>query len=196
MRKVGQFVAIALGLTLMLTAGAAMAQKDRGMHGMQQGQGMQRGYGQGYGQMDPEKMQQMRDIQADYAEEMYELRSQLFAKQQELSAAMAGERVNEEQARSLVSEINDLRGELFSQRMEMRMEMRQQGLMSPYGGYGMMGPGMMGQGMMHGGGYGMGPGMMGSGMMHGRGMGPGMRHRGMGRGMGPGMMYGCPYQNY
>ncbi|MCF8086103.1 MAG: periplasmic heavy metal sensor [Desulfohalobiaceae bacterium] len=198
MKKVRQFVAIALGLALMLTAGAAMAQKDRGMHGMQQGQGMQQGYGygQGYGQMNPEMMQQMRDIQAQYADKMYDLRSQLFAKQQELSAAMAGEQVNADRVRSLVDEINNLRGELFSARTEMQIEMRQKGIMSSYGGYGMgpgmMGPGMMGPGMMHGGGYGMGPGMMGPGMMHGRGMGPGMM-----RGMGPGMMYGCPYQqNY
>jgi ribosomal protein L29 len=138
----------------------------------------QRGYGHGYGQqMSPEQMQQMQQIQAKYAEDMYDLRSNLFAKQQELAAAMAADEVNTSRVRSLVSEINQLRGELFSTRVEMKMEMRQQGLMPGYG---------MGHGMMHG--RGMGPGMMGSGMMHGRGMGSGM--------MGPGMMYGCPYRNY
>ena len=210
MRKAKQFWAIAVGLALVLAVGSASAQQDRGMHqgqGMQQrgyGQGMQQGYAQGYAQMSPEQLQQMRQIQSRYADKMYDFRSRLYAKQQELSAAMAADEVNTSKVNALVSEINELRGKLFSARTEMQLEMRQQGLMPYYGGYG-MGPGMMrggrgmgpgmGPGMMHGG-YGMGPGMMGPGMRHGRGMGPGMMHGGKGFGMGQGRMYGCPYQSY
>jgi len=187
MRKAKQFLAIAVGLALVLVVGSASAQQDRGMHQRGYGQGMQQGYGQGYAQMSPEQLQQVRQIQAQYADKMYDLRSRLYAKQQELSAAMAADEVDTGKVNSLVSEINELRGELFSARTEMQLEIRQQGLFPTYGGYG-MGPGMM----MHG--RGMGPGMM----HRGYGMGPGMMHGGpgMGPGMGQGRMYGCPYQNY
>ena len=198
MRRGTHVLALAVGLALMLLAfGPASAQKNKG--GQQD-----YGYAQGYGQMSPEQMQKMRQIHADYAEEIYDLRGELFAKQQELTAAMAGDEVNTSKVRSLTQEINDLRGKLFENRTEMQMEMRKQDLMPAYGGYG-MGPGMMsgctgmGPGMMHGGQgmgpgmmRGMGPGMMGPGMMHGgRGMGPGMMGPGMqggGYGMGPGRM--------
>jgi len=205
-----QFVAMAVGLALVLTAGLATAQKGQKGQGMH-GQGMQQGYG--YGQMSPEQMQKAQDIYAEYSDTMYELRSQIFAKQQELAQALAGEEMNSDQVRSLTEEIHTLRGDLSSMRTEMYIEMREKDV-QPYHGYGMMGQSMMGPGMMHGrgmmgpgmthGGQGMGPGMMGSGMMHGgRGMGPGMMGPGMmyggwgmGPGMGQGMMYGCPYQRY
>ena len=175
------------------------------MHGgQQQRQGAQQGYGQGYyNQISPQQLQKVQEIQANYADEVYDLSSQLYAKQQELaSLLMSGEEMEASKRKSLVNEINELRGQLFATRVEMQQKLLQSGALSSYGGYGMMGPGMM-----HGGGYGMGPGMMhggpgmmGPGMMHGGyGMGPGMMRGGynMVPGMmGPSMNYGGPYQDY
>lgn len=97
-----------------------------------------------------------------------------MAKRAELNAELAASEVDESKVNNLVQEINDLRSEMFSQRINMGLEMRKQGLYH-------FGPGMM----MGGGGFCPGPGMM----QGGPGMGYGMMQ-------GPGMMQNRPWGNW
>ncbi len=191
MRILKSIIATGVGvLVMLLAAGLVHAQQGHGM-GMHQGQGVQ-------GQMSAEQLEELRELRVEFGQEMYEARSELHGKYRELGLQMAGEEVDTGQVRSLVREINELRGELFSTRVDMYLQMRERELLHPYSGFGTMGPGRMGMGG-HGmmGAPGMGQGMMrgmcpmmqgmGPGMMHGPGMGQGMMH---GPGMGPGMMHG------
>ncbi|MFO8032182.1 MAG: periplasmic heavy metal sensor [Desulfohalobiaceae bacterium] len=162
-------LALALLLVMASVSMAGPGQKGRGiMHGPGYGPGMGPGYG--YSQLTEEQQQALQDIYAERSGELYSLGSKHMAKRAELNAELAASEVDETRINNLVQEINELRSEMFSQRIQMSLEMRKQGLYQ-------FGPGMMGQsGFCPGSGPGMiqgGPGM-GYDMMQGPGM---MQHR-------------------
>ncbi len=199
-------------MLILFTAFLAIAMLTSLAWAQRQGRGMMRGqnyagsqynggnYGP-YAGMSQEQMQTLQNINDKYRADVAELQNAIIQKRAKLRTVLAQEQVDTSKAVSVYEEIQDIRAEMFKNRLKMRNDLQEKGL-APYG----MGPGMMhGYGMMNGGcgmgpGYGYGPGMMrgyqgmGPGMMRGyQGMGPGMMHgygmRG-GQGYGPGMMHG------
>jgi Spy/CpxP family protein refolding chaperone len=171
-------LALALLLVMASVSMAAPGQKGKGMmHGSgYSGPGTGYGYSYGYSQLTDEQQQALQDIYAERSGELYSLGTKLMAKRAELNAELAASEVDETRINDLVQEINQLRSEMFSQRIQMSLEMRKQGLYH-------YGPGMMGPGGFQ---PGAGPGMM----QGGPGMGYGMMHR------GPGMMQHRQWGNW
>ncbi len=133
----------------------------------------------------PEQESQLQSMRDDLQEQLEPLHRKLMARKLELKAALLADTPEHERIDALVAEITRINGEIFSQHVDLQVELAQQGMYAPIisSPMGMAGPGMKhgkssGMGMKHG-------GMMGG--MHGKGMGKGMC---MGKGKGMGMMQG------
>ncbi len=170
------------GLAVLLLCSLAVAAPMKGMQGNATYQGSQ--MGQWYDQLSEEQQEALQTIHDKYYDQLNDLRLQLKAKKAALNVQILGSEPDQAQVDTLVEEINELRGELYSTKVQMQMEKRENDL--PVRGMGMHGKGMMqGQGMMQG----KSCPMMHKKMQGGQMMkGKGMKHGG--QGMGRGMMQG------
>jgi len=198
MKRKNLVIAFTVLLAVAMLSSLAWAQRHgRGMMRGQNYAGSQYSGGNygPYAGLSQEQVEAMQDISDKYREDIVELQNKMIQKSAELRTILANQQVDTSKAVSVFKEIQDIRAEMFENRLKMSNDLQEKGL-APYG----MGPGMMpGYGMMNGGcGMGMGPGCgYGPGMMCGyQGMGPGMMpgygmmNGGCGMGMGPGYGYG------
>ncbi|MFP4258320.1 MAG: periplasmic heavy metal sensor [Desulfovermiculus sp.] len=170
------------GLAVLLVSTLAVAAPMKGKQGNATNSGPQ--MSQWYDQLSEEQQEALQDIHDKYYDQLNDLRLQLRAKKAALNVQILGSEPDQGKVDTLVEEINELRGEFYSTKVQMQMEKRENDL--PVRGMGMRGKGMMqGQGMMQGKSCPMmHKKMQGGQMMKGKGM---MRG---GQGMGQGMMQG------
>lgn len=163
-------VIIAVGMLLSMSlAGAAFAQSGH----MMDTRGMRYGDRWSNYNASPEQVKAYQMITEKYQPRFLELADQMWAKSAQLNGAIAQDKIDKALVKKLAKETGAIMAQTYELRVEMLVDMREQGL--SYYGMGMMHGGMMGGGMM-GGGM-MGGGMMGygpygggwSGMMHGWG---------------------------
>jgi len=128
-----------------------------------------------YAQVTPEQNEKLADLNRKFFDDTQELRSQLWSKRTELSAALSQANPDTAKVDELQKQISDLRSQLDQKRINYQLEARKiapEASGPAYGyGYG-YGPQMRGYGPGYGMGYGPGYGMM-SGPGYGRGYGPG-----------------------
>lgn len=109
------------------------------------------GYGQAANLTDDQRAALEKTAQ-DFAARTEPLRADLYAKNLELAAELAKSAPDQSRIASLTREVNDLRSELFTQRVAFRSTLaKDYGIRGGFGmgrhmGYGMMGQGMAGQG--------------------------------------------------
>ena len=154
---------------VIVLAAAAPALSQQGIPGRGPGPmyGMERHHAMMLSRLTPEQQRTVRNIYQNYQQATADTREKLWEQRIQLQAALTTETIDESKVNSLVESINDLRSELYRQRVKMFMQLAEADLMYPVtrslgmmgGGMGMMGAcPMMGPG-------GFGPGMMGDGMM-------------------------------
>ncbi len=175
-----------LAVFFLTTLAVAAPMKEKQGNATSQGPQMS----QWYGQLSEEQQEALQNIHDKYYDLVNDLRLQLKAKKAALNVQILGSEPDQAQVDTLVEDINELRSKLYSTKIQMKMEKRENNL--PVRGMGMHGKGMMkghGQGCpmmkkkMQGGQM-----MKGKGMMRGgQGMGQGMMQD---QGMGQGMMQG------
>ncbi len=134
---------LTLALTLAFVIAVTSLASARG-HGMM---------GHGMGALTPEKQASMQKLHEDFATTTADLRKHIFAKESELNAELFGERTDDKKVEALTSQINELRGRLYAERVNLHRKMAAEGIV-PMGGRG-MGAGMGcpttgGGGMRHG----------------------------------------------
>lgn len=128
------------------------------------GQMMRPGGGPGYHGMwnnyqpTPEEQKAYQEITDKYQADFTKLADKMWAKRARLNAAIAQEKVDRKQVKTLAGEVGELLSQCYALQVEMMVDMREKGLSY----YGM---GMMHGGMMHGGMMDM---MMGGMMMDGQ----------------------------
>ena len=138
-------IAVVLMVGLMVMSGSALAQNAYGP-GMGQGYmmsgqgGYGQGYGKGFGHRGGKGVKGAWNTQQGYGQgrmggwgpvftpeqlkEIAPLKAELYKKNLELRAVMAGKDVDAAQAKSLMSEMTKLRGELAAKRLEAQIEFR------------------------------------------------------------------------
>ncbi|MBW2030003.1 MAG: periplasmic heavy metal sensor [Deltaproteobacteria bacterium] len=122
------------------------------------------GYGRHYygapGTVAPEQQQRLLDLQRKFFDETTELRNQLWSKSAELNALLRQTNPDQERAKALQGEINDLRAKLSEKAFNYRLEAQKAAPDAGFGGrYGRFrGPRMGGYGPGMGMGMGYGPG--------------------------------------
>lgn len=166
---------ILTGLAFLLVSTLAVAAPMKGKQGNAMYSGPQ--MSQWYDQLSEKQQEALQNIHDKYFDQLNDLRLQLKAKKAALNVQILGSEPDQAQVDTLVEEINELRSKLYSTKIQMKMERRENNL--PVRGMGMHGKGMM---MGHGQGCPMmkkkmqgGQMMKGKGMMHGgQGMGQGM----------------------
>jgi len=166
MKRKNLIIAFTVLLAVAMLSSLALAQRHgRGMMRGQNYAGSQYSGGNygPYAGLSQEQVEALQEINDKYRGDIVELQNEMIKKRLDLRAILANQQVNTSKAVSVYKEIQDIRAEMFENRLKMSNDLQEQGL-APYG----MGPGMMpGYGMMNGG-YGMGPGYgYGPGMMHG-----------------------------
>jgi Skp family chaperone for outer membrane proteins len=168
------------GLAVLLVSTLAFAAPMKGKQGNATYHGFQ--MSQWYDQLSEEQQEALQNIHDKYYDQLNDLRLQLKAKKAALNVQILGSEPDQAQVDTLVQEINDLRSKLYSTKIQMKMEKRENDL--PVRGMGMRGKGMMkGQGQ----GCPQGYPIMSKKMQHGQMMkGKGMMRGG--QGMGQGMM--------
>lgn len=120
------------------------------------------------GMVPPEKKDAYDAIVAKYKDQNLKLHQDVFAKQTEISGALAASSIDEGKVKTLTKELNGLQTQIQDLDTEKKIEMRKQGI--PFGPYmlphhGMGGMGGMGKGAMMSG-KGMGGSPMMQGMQH------------------------------
>ena len=148
------FLAIAMLFSVPSFAQMGMG-PGNGRMGGGQGYGMMGG-GPGYGyggnyRLSPEQQKAYQEITAKYQAQFAKLSEQKWTKHAQLNAVLAQDKIDAAQARTLAKEIGALSAQAYEARVNMLIDMREQGF--SYYGLGMMHGGMMGPGMMGGRGY-------------------------------------------
>jgi zinc resistance-associated protein len=138
----------------LLFAVSASAQMGMGPGGGMMGGGP--GYGSGYGyggnyQLSPEQQKAYQEIVGKYQARFAKLSEQMWTKHAQLNAVLAQDKIDAAQAKSLAKEIGALSAQSIETRVNMLIDMREQGF--SYYGLGMMHGGPMGGGMFGGHGY-------------------------------------------
>ena len=102
------------------------------------------GYGQnGPGQqLTPEQSEKLQALADEYGQKAEALSKKLYAKDAELDAAYAAEKIDTKKIKSLAGEVGELRGDLFELRAEYRAELISEGLIDNWHGRRGMGRGM------------------------------------------------------
>ena len=108
---------------------------QRGMGpGMMYGQGNGMGPGGAAQQLSPEQSEKLQALSLEYGDKAEALNKKLFAKNAELDAAYAAEKIDIGKVKSLAGQIGDLRGELFRLRAEYRAKLIAEDIINPWHG--------------------------------------------------------------
>lgn len=128
----------------------------KGGRGAGMGPGMMRQGGQ---QLTPEQYEKLQTLSDEYGQKAEVLNKKLFAKDAELDAAYAAEKIDVKKVKTLAGEIADLRGDLFELRAEYRAKLISENIIDNM--HGRRGPGFgpcFGLGSCQGFGPGLGQG--------------------------------------
>lgn len=91
-------------------------------------------YGQGGQQLTPEQYEKLQGLSEEYGRKAEALNKKLWAKDAELDAAYAAEKIDTGKVKSLAAEVGDLRGELFQLRAEYRAKLISEGIIGAWHG--------------------------------------------------------------
>lgn len=169
MRKLLTVTLAVFALILVTGASLSLAQGRMGPPGWQNGQetnypGFWRFHRSFMGaQLTEEQQEALRTLRSKYEQPMYQVMSELMAKQAELTAELSTVSPDKGKAQKIAETIGDIYERMVKLRIEYSMDAQKRDVPCRWGqnGYG-MGGGMMGSG------YGMGRHMMGGHMMGGQ----------------------------
>ncbi len=124
---------------------------QKGGRGCGKGAGMMNGQGgPGYGQqLTPEQYEKLHALSEEFGAKAEAMNKKLYAKDAELDAAYAAEKIDTGKVKSLAGQVGDLRGDLFQLRAEYRAKLISEGIIDVR--HGRRGPGSCP-------GFGQGPG--------------------------------------